>query len=80
MTGKLVPCIKIDDIPGELLFVVTANNFDSRSGSDLGNPLIPAIYCDRNPGCRPLVLEVLMRVEQRTENPRVGGSMDCESA
>ncbi len=37
MTGKLVPCSKIDDIPGELLFVVTANNFDSRSASDLGN-------------------------------------------
>ncbi len=68
-----MPYIKIDDIPGELLFVVTANNFDSQSGSDLGNPLIRAIYCDRNPGCRPLVLEVLMRVEQRTENPRVGG-------
>ncbi len=30
MTGKLVPCIKIDDIPGEMLFVVTANKFDSR--------------------------------------------------
>ena len=30
MTGKLVPCIKIDDIPGELLFVVTANNLGSR--------------------------------------------------
>ncbi len=30
-----MPCTKIDDIPGELLFVVTANNLDSRSGSDL---------------------------------------------
>ncbi len=25
-----MPCIKIDDIPGELLFVVMGNNFDSR--------------------------------------------------
>jgi len=47
MTGKSVPCIKIDDIPGEMLFVVTANNFDSWSGSVLGNPLIRAINCDR---------------------------------
>ena len=32
MTGKSVRCIKIDDIPERLLLVVTAKNFDSRSG------------------------------------------------
>jgi hypothetical protein len=32
MTGKSVPCIKIDDIPGELLFVVTTSNFEAGQG------------------------------------------------
>jgi hypothetical protein len=33
--GKSVPCIKIDDVPEQLLIDVTANNFDNRSGPDL---------------------------------------------